>query len=237
MTERGIRLQVILSRAGIGSRRACERLIADGRVTVNGTAVTELGTRIRTTDVVSFDGKAVANEAMVYFAFHKPMNVMSTMAALKGKRSIADFTDRLPYRLFYAGRLDFNSRGLMILTNDGAFAHRITHPSFEVIKEYRVAVKGRVLAETCARAVSGLRVDGISYRFRGCEMLRASDERSELKVLLNEGKRREIRIVCDTLGHHVTDLVRVSIGAVTLGDLPAGSMRPLTALEKASVAG
>ncbi|MEK6793854.1 MAG: pseudouridine synthase [Spirochaetota bacterium] len=233
----GIRLQVILSRAGIGSRRSCEKLIAEGRVTVNGAVVTELGTRIRTTDIVSFDGKAIANEAMVYFAFHKPMNVMSTMAKLRGKRSIADYVDDMPYRIFYAGRLDFNSRGLMILTNDGAFAHRITHPSFEIIKEYRVTVKGLVRAEDFARARKGIIHEGVSYRFRGCEVLTADDERSVLRVLMNEGKRREIRIVCDALGHHVTDLVRVAIGTVVLGKLLPGAMRPLSDAEKASFQG
>ncbi|MBI4977767.1 MAG: rRNA pseudouridine synthase [Spirochaetes bacterium] len=234
--ENKIRLQVVLSRAGVGSRRACEKFIAEGRVAVNGVTVTKLGTCVDAADTVSFNGTDVVNAKKVYYAFHKPLDVMSTMAKLKGKRSIADFVQALP-RVFYAGRLDYNSRGLMILTNDGDFAHHITHPSFEILKRYEVVVQGEVTSDVFTPMITGVTIDGERYRIRDFTVLHAEASHSVVELVLNEGKRREIRILCDNAGFPVTDLIRRSVGPITLGELPEGQFRPLTDDEITTVNG
>jgi 23S rRNA pseudouridine2605 synthase len=226
--ERGERLQKVLAAAGYGSRRACEELVADGRVTVNGD-VAVLGRRVDpAVDRIEVDGlPAPTRPGLVHYLLNKPAGVVSTARDAHGRKTVVDLVPAEP-RVFPVGRLDADSEGLIILTNDGDLAQRLTHPSHGVEKEYLVHVAGGGLR---AGALRRLR-DGIELDDGVTAPARVSQpEPAVLRITIHEGRNRQVRRMCDAVGHPVERLVRVRIGDVRDGRLRPGEWRPLTAAE------
>lgn len=224
-----VRLQKFLAEAGVASRRACEQLIEDGRVFVNGQTVTELGTKVdSSTDRVAVDSKDVAAERKVYILLNKPRGVLCTSRDTHGRKRVLDlFPPSLP-RLYTVGRLDCDSEGLLLLTNDGNFSLRLTHPRYKRPKKYRVKVVGAWRAEATARLLKGVVSEGECLRAEQVAPIQTGGETAELELIIREGKNRQIRRMMAAIGHPVQRLVRVAMGELTLGDLKSGQWRYLT---------
>jgi 23S rRNA pseudouridine2605 synthase len=224
----GIRLQKILAQAGVGSRRVCEELIAAGRVTVNGHPA-RLGDRAHPDhDVIAVDGGPVATrEGLVYRLLNKPAGVVTTASDPQGRPTVIDLIPPEP-RVFPVGRLDAATEGLLLLTNDGALAHRLTHPSFGVEKEYLAQVKGEPSRGALRALRQGVELDdGITapaaVSRRGPNLIR---------ITIHEGRNRQVRRMCEAVGHPVVRLVRTRIGPLRTGDLRPGQHRQLSASER-----
>jgi len=229
----GVRLQKVLAGAGVGSRRACEQLIADGRVTVDGRGVAELGARVDPeTAVVRVDGKRVnLRSGLVYLAMNKPRGVLTTMSDPHGRPTVGDLVRDQPERLFHVGRLDADTEGLLILTNDGEFAHRLAHPSHELVKTYIAEVPGPVDRSLSRRLKAGIELDDGPVSVDDFQVIDYSAGRALVQVSLHVGRNHIVRRLLDAVGHPVDKLVRVAIGPVRLGDQRPGSVRELTAAE------
>ena len=229
----GIRLQKVLAGAGLGSRRACEQLIAEGRVTVDGRGVAELGARVDPeTAVVRVDGKRVnLRSGQVYLALNKPRGVLTAMSDPHGRPTVGDYVTDLPERLFHVGRLDADTEGLLILTNDGEFAHRLAHPSHEVVKTYIAEVPGPVDRSLARRLKAGIELDDGRVSVDDFQLIDYSAGRALVQVSLHVGRNHIVRRLLDAVGHPVDKLVRVAIGPVRLGDQRPGSVRELTSAE------
>ena len=225
-----MRLQVYLAHAGVASRRACEKIIAEGRVSVNGTLVTDMGSKVRTGDAVLLDGKPVHPEARkCYVLLNKPAGFVCTLSDEKGRPIAADLLkETYSERLYNIGRLDMFSSGAILFTNDGDFAAKIEHPSAQIEKEYVIETAQDFPPELLTRFERGIRVDGIFYKCRSA----AAVNRRKLRIVLVEGKNREIRRVLDSFNCTIKRLVRVRIGNLELGTLKAGEFRNLTANER-----
>ncbi len=224
-----VRLQAFLAHCGVASRRACEKIILDGRVSVNGAVVTELGTKVTSKDEVLVDGKKVTlEEKKRYVLLYKPLGYVCSQSDEKGRPCAIDILKQsYKERLYNVGRLDMFSHGAIIFTNDGDFAAKLSHPSAEVEKEYIVESSlplPRYLASDFAK---GVRVDGIFYKAKEAEEINSH----RMRVVLVEGKNREIRRVFDNAGVAIRNLCRVRIGCVELGDLEPGQFRELTQSE------
>jgi 23S rRNA pseudouridine2605 synthase len=221
------RLQRALARAGFGSRRSCEQLIRDGRVTVNGT-VASLGDRVDPArDRVRVDGTTLNLDPGVrYYAFNKPAGVVTTLADPQGRRDLTEFVPDGP-RVVPVGRLDRDSEGLLLLTNDGDLANRLTHPRFGVEKEYLAEVDGLPTARRLARIRDGVELDDGPARALEARTAGASGGRGAVRVVMVEGRKREVRRLLASVGLPVTRLVRVRIGPVRLGRMRPGDVRPL----------
>jgi len=231
---RGVRLQKVLAAAGVASRREAERLIQAGRVAVNGRVITTLGTRIDpVADTVKVDGDAVGRaERAVYYLLHKPKGVLSTAHDPRGRATVVGLLRGVRERVYPVGRLDWNSEGLLILTNDGELAHHLTHPSNHVPKVYRVKIKGVVDPEALEQVRRGLYLDG--RRTLPAPVTRISSQQNTwLEVVLFEGRRNQIRRVFDRLGHPVLKLRRTAIGPIADRALKPGEYRALTPAEVA----
>ena len=234
----GERLQKVLARTGIGSRRVCEELIADGRVTVNG-EVAELGRRVDTErDHVEVDGVPISvREGLVYYLLNKPAGVVTTASDPQGRRTVIELVPAEP-RVFPVGRLDAETEGLLLLTNDGDLTHRLTHPSFGVEKEYLALVEGTPSPGALRRLREGIELDdGVTAPARA-----SLDPPSSLTIVIHEGRNRQVRRMCDAIGHRVQRLVRVRIGPIADRHLRPGEWRELRqdevrALERAVAAG
>jgi 23S rRNA pseudouridine2605 synthase len=226
----GVRLQKVLASAGIASRRACEQLIAEGRVTVDDRGVAELGTRVDPrTAVVRVDGKRVnLRSDQVYLALNKPPGVVTAMSDPHGRPNVGDFVADLPQRLFHVGRLDADTEGLLILTNDGEFAHRLAHPSYEVVKTYIAEVPGPVERSLAKRLKAGIDLEDGPVRVDDFQVIDSSVGRALVQVSLHEGRNHIVRRLLEAVGHPVDKLVRVAIGPVRLGDQRPGSLRELS---------
>ncbi len=221
------RLQKVLARVGFGSRRACEELIADGRVTVNGLPV-ELGARVdATVDAVAVDGVPIGvAPGLVHYLLNKPAGIVTTAHDPQGRPTVVELVPNEP-RVFPVGRLDADSEGLLILTNDGDLAHRLTHPSFGVDKEYLVTVEGTPSRGALRRLRQGVELDdGITAPAKVATLAPHL-----LGITIHEGRNRQIRRMCDAVGHPVTRLVRHRIGPVSDTKLPPGAWRSLTPVE------
>jgi 23S rRNA pseudouridine2605 synthase len=222
---RSIRLQVFLSHAGVASRRACEEIIADGRVSVNGITVTAQGCKVEDGDIVLLDGKPVQTESrLLHLALNKPAGFLCSSSDPQGRPLALDLLPKAGERLYSVGRLDFLSCGLIFFTNDGGFAARLGHPACGLEKEYAVEATGVIPDEVIEAFNAGVTIEGVRYKAKTAE----KTGRKSLRVVLVEGKNREIRRVFSHFHLHPALLRRVRIGPVLLGGLPEGSTRPLT---------
>jgi 23S rRNA pseudouridine2605 synthase len=229
-----MRLQKFFSAAGVCSRRKAEELIQSGRVRVNGRPA-ELGMRVcPETDRVTLDGEAVRlPNGHTYIMLHKPRGVVSTLRDEKGRRTVADLVRGAGVRLYPVGRLDMDSEGLLLLTDDGEAAYRLAHPSHGVEKTYRVWVEGADIDRGVARLQTPLSDGAVRYRPAKARILsRGEGESAVLSVVIGEGKNRQVRKMCELAGLRVTRLVRVSEGELRLGSLPCGKWRRLSARER-----
>jgi 23S rRNA pseudouridine2605 synthase len=229
------RLQKIIARAGIASRRKAEVLISEGAVTVNGQVVRELGSQADPErDHIKVKGKLIRPEPLEYYMLNKPRGVLSTVSDPEGRPVVGDYV-RSSRRLYPAGRLDFNSEGLIILTNDGELARRITQAG-ELEKVYHVKAQDTPEQEKLGRLTKGVVVDGVTMRASRVRQLKPGNN-PWYEVTLVEGKNRQVRRMFERIGHSVLKLRRVAIGKVKLGRLPVGACRPLTAEEVKSLVG
>jgi len=230
----GERLQKVLAAAGVASRRVCEQLIAEGRVTVNGSVVSELGSRVDpAVDLVAVDGQAVQLDVSKrYVMLNKPVGVVSTMADDRGRRDLREFTAEYPERLFNVGRLDTDTSGLLILTNDGDLAQVLAHPSFGVEKTYIATVKGIVYPAALKKLREGFDLDDGPIKADKARLVgEASTDRSIVEITLHSGRNRIVRRMLDAVGHPVLELVRRQFGPLHLGTLASGRARDLGKLE------
>ncbi|MGN6611535.1 MAG: pseudouridine synthase [Angustibacter sp.] len=233
----GVRLQKVLAQAGVGSRRACEALIAAGRVQVDGHVVMEQGVRIDPSrQVVHVDGVRVQlDEEKTYLAFNKPAGVVSTMSDEQGRVSLGDFMSERSERLFHVGRLDSETEGLILLTNDGELAHRLQHPSYGVAKTYLAEIPGPVARDVGKRLRAGIELDDGPARVDSFRLIDSQPGKALVEVILHEGRKHIVRRLLEAVGHPVERLVRVQVGPIHLGDLRPGRWRVLTRAEVGQV--
>jgi 23S rRNA pseudouridine2605 synthase len=226
------RLQKILAHAGIASRRQAEELIRQGRVTVNGRVVTQLGTKVSPAhDDIRVDGQRIqAAPDHVYILLNKPRGYLSTMEDTRGRKALGDLVTA-PARLYPVGRLDVNSEGLVLLTDDGELANLLTHPRYKHEKEYRVLVAGHPADKTLQAWRRGVVLDGKPTAPAQVDVWRSEKDSTLLRIVMHEGRKRQIRSVAKLLGHRVLELKRVRIGPLQLGTLEVGKWRYLTPRE------
>jgi len=224
-----VRLQKILAQAGIASRRASERIIAEGRVTVNGNVVMEMGSKVEPgRDEVAVDGKPVGRKARRYIALNKPPGYICTRSATEDRPQIGDLLPKEWSDLFSVGRLDYNSEGLIFLTNDGDFCLKLSHPRYRISKTYVARVEGRVSAETLKKFTQGVMSAGEKLQAARARLIEANNTASTVELELTEGKNREVRRLFESENLTVQRLLRIRIGPIKLGELPAGKWRTLT---------
>jgi len=229
------RLQNYLSRAGVASRRAAEELIKAGRVAVNGRVVRELGVKIDPDqDAVKVDGRRVRPEPLVTVMLHKPYGYISTTQDPQGRRVVTDLLGEKGPRLYPVGRLDYDATGLLLLTNDGELALRLTHPRYQVPRTYRVSVAGEVSRETLARLAGGVAVAGREVPAE-VQVRKADAEKTVLEITVREGRYHLIKRLLEQVGHPVLKLKRIAYGPLKLGRLPRGAHRLLTPAELAAL--
>ena len=230
-----MRLQKFLARSGVASRRGSEDLMTAGRVTVNGIVATELGTKVDpSVDIVAVDGRVVQvpGTGPVYLALNKPIGYITTMSDPKGRPTVAElvFHDRYP-GLFPVGRLDQDSRGLLLFTTDGELSHRLLHPRWKVVKRYEVTVDGAVAAADIEQLRSGIQLDDGLTAPAEVELVGKPGRTSRLTIRIREGRKRQVRRMCSAVGHPVLDLFRSGFGPIQIGDQEPGSVRHLTEAE------
>jgi 23S rRNA pseudouridine2605 synthase len=227
------RLQKVLARAGISSRRAAEKLIAEGKVLVNGQTVPPGTKVVAGVDRVTLEGRPLdlATPVPVTYALNKPRLVVTTLSDPQGRKTVAAFLSGLEARVFPVGRLDYDAEGLLLLTNDGELAYRLTHPKFGVSRTYLATVAGTVAEATLERLRAGVElIDGIAKTQR-VEVTRRSGEQTELEIVVAEGRNHLIKRLCEAVGHEVVRLRRIEYGGVRLGELAPGQLRPLSKAE------
>ncbi|MBE6776700.1 MAG: rRNA pseudouridine synthase [Ruminococcaceae bacterium] len=232
MKDNKIRLQKHLAECGIASRRKAEELIEMGKVKVNGHVAT-IGTKVDPKrDKITVRGKnVVANTTKMYIMLHKPRGFVTTASDEKGRKCVTDLVKDADVRLFPVGRLDMNSEGLLLMTNDGEFANKLTHPSYHVNKTYRVTVKGETNDEKIIQLKEGIMLDGEKTLPCDCFVAERKPDRTVLIFVIQEGRNRQIRRMCEAVKLEVLRLKRTEIAGVKLGMLPRGSWRPLNEKE------
>ncbi|HWS58814.1 MAG TPA: pseudouridine synthase [Actinotalea sp.] len=233
----GVRLQKVLAGAGLGSRRACEQIIAAGRVRVDGVVVRELGVRVDPTSAVVHvdDLRLQLDTSLVTIALNKPLGVVSTLHDPNGRPCLDQYVKDRPERLFHVGRLDAETEGLLLLTNDGELANRLSHPSHGVPKTYLATLEGRVKPAVGVRLRAGIELDDGPVTVDDYTLIDATGGASMVEVVLHEGRNRVVRRMFDAVGHPVTRLVRTQVGPVRLGDLRPGRTRVLGRTELGSL--
>jgi pseudouridine synthase len=238
MPDEEIRLQKALAQAGVASRRAAEDLITQGRVAVNGRVVAELGTKVVPgRDDITVDGRSVGTrEHLVYLALNKPQGFVSTASDPEGRPTVLELVPD-DVRLYPVGRLDADTEGLLLLTNDGDFAYRVTHPKHVLEKEYEALVEGLPSPRSQAILRDGVELDGQLTAPAEVQFLGHSGNDTWLRITIHEGRKRQVRRMCIAIGHRVLRLRRVRIGTIRLGDLPVGRYRLLKPAEINSVRG
>jgi 23S rRNA pseudouridine2605 synthase len=226
------RLQKVLAASGVASRRVCEDLISAGRVTVDGRRAT-LGDKVEpTTAEIYVDGeRVITDRSRVYLMMNKPKGVVSTMDDEKGRTALADYLPFVGQRIYHVGRLDQDSEGLMLLTNDGDLAHKLMHPSFGVNKTYLVQIPGPVPRGLSREMRTGIELEDGPAKLDSFRVVDSVGRSALVEVVLHEGRKHIVRRMFDAVGHPVTRLVRVAIGPVKLGDLRAGKTRRLNSQE------
>jgi 23S rRNA pseudouridine2605 synthase len=229
-----IRLQKLLAQSGVASRRKCEELMLAGEVEVDGEVVTRLGTKVDPrVAVIRVSGKRLPPVSdHVYLVLNKPRGVVSTMSDPEGRRTLTDVLTEVrgdrPERLFHVGRLDTDTSGLLLLTNDGNFAQRIAHPSYEVDKTYVAEVEGELSKETLQALLDGVTLDDGPVTVSRAKIVAKAKDKSIVELVIHEGRNRIVRRLLDQVGHPVRRLTRTQLGPVTLGPLKSGELRDLT---------
>ena len=226
------RLQKVLAAAGVGSRRACEDLIFRRRVTVNGKVAT-LGDKVDPAKVeIHVDGQRIVTDTkLVYLAMNKPRGVVSSMDDEKGRTELADFLGNFEQRIYHVGRLDADSEGLLLLTNDGNLTHKLTHPSFEIPKTYWAEVEGPLPRNVGRRLLSGVELEDGPARADKFRLVGALGNTAQIEIVLHEGRKHIVRRMLEEVGHPVTRLVRTAVGPIRLGDMRPGGFRHLAMAE------
>jgi pseudouridine synthase len=229
----GVRLQKVLAAAGIGSRRHCEELIGAGRVEVDGETVRRFGARVDPEhQIIRVDGKRIpSREDLVYLAFNKPAGVLTTMSDDRGRPTITDYLGDQAERLFHVGRLDYDTEGLLLLTNDGELANRLAHPRYGVLKTYLAEVPGPVPKDLGRRLMAGVQLDDGLAKADRFRVMEKSGKRVLVEITLHEGRNRIVRRMLAETGHPVQRLVRTDVGPVRLGRTKPGAVRQLTTAE------
>ncbi len=233
----GIRLQKVLAAAGIGSRRACEALIGEGRVSVNDEVVSSQGRRVDPeVDVIRVDTMRINTaRGLVYLAMNKPRGYVTAMSDPEGRPTVGDLVRDRTERLFHVGRLDADTEGLLLLTNDGELAHRLSHPSYEVPKTYLAEVIGPVARDVGRRLREGVELDDGMVRVDSFKLVDSNSNRVLLELVLHEGRKHIVRRALAEVGHPVQRLLRTSVGPVQLGSQKPGKIRNLTRDELAGL--
>ena len=227
-----MRLQKFLANAGVSSRRKAEELIAAGKVKVNGRVVTELGTKVDDAkDTIVVDGKKIESAETVWIALHKPRGYVSTRSDPQGRQTLYDLLPKEFHSLFYVGRLDMDSEGLVLLTNDGDTANRLLHPRYEVARVYEVLIRGELKPDRIDALLEGVEIEDGTARAENVRVLGVVRNEMRLQLTLREGKKREVRRMLWAVGHKVLRLKRLSYGPIQLGRLPEGKWRKLTSEE------
>lgn len=225
------RLQKVMAQAGVASRRASEEIIKSGRVSVNGKIVKELGTKVSKKDIILVDGKPIIKENKVYYVLNKPTGYMTTLSDDLGRRTVMDLFNKedLENRIYPIGRLDYDTSGVLLFTNDGELAYKLTKSAKEVEKSYQVRIKGKLSQGDIIKLMKGIELDGIKTKRARVEVLSVDkiNDSSSIKLTITEGRNRQVRRMCEALGHEVKKLKRLSFAGITLEDLPEGAYRPL----------
>ena len=225
-----VRLQKLLAQSGVASRRKCEELMLAGLVEVDGEVVTRLGTKVdpRTARVRVQGRRLPSITDHVYLVLNKPRGVVSTMSDPQGRPTLTDYVSDRPERLFHVGRLDTDTEGLILLTNDGDFAHRMAHPSYEVDKTYVAEVEGEIYRGTLKKLLEGVTLDDGPVTVSKARIIEAGKDKSIVELVIHEGRNRIVRRLLDHVGHPVRKLTRTAIGPVQLTGLKVGALRELT---------
>ncbi|ARU63142.1 pseudouridine synthase [Tumebacillus avium] len=229
--ERTERLQKVLAQAGVASRRKCEEIITAGQVTVNGVVVTELGTKVDPDhDRIEVNGKGIHSEQKVYIMLNKPIGVVSTASDPQGRKTVVDVVGS-EQRVYPVGRLDLDTSGLLLMTNDGELANGMMHPRHEIDKTYRAWVRGNVSAETAKQLAIGVELEDGPTAPAKIKIVESGKGETLLEITIHEGRNRQVRRMCEAVGHPVKSLHRTQVAFLKLGRLRYGEMRELTAQE------
>ena len=228
-----MRLNKFMATCGVASRRACDEIIESGRVRVNAVVVKKLGTQVDTAkDIVAVDGKLIRmKNDFEYIMLNKPVEYITTVSDPQGRKTVLDLLPKTSKRLFPIGRLDYNTSGLLLLTNDGDLTQKLTHPSFEFGKTYVAVVQGDVNESELIKLRTGVDIGGWTTSNAQASVLRKLNGQSEVELVIHEGKNRQVRRMFDALGMKTKSLKRTSVGKLTLGNLKEGESRPLTEKE------
>lgn len=223
-----LRLNKILAETGLFSRRKADQAIKDGRVAVNGRRVTDLSLKADPlNDLITVDNNPVKTEPKTYILLNKPAGCLSTCTDDRGRKTVVDLVEHISERVFPVGRLDYNTTGLLILTNDGDFAQKISHPSSGALKKYRARVRGKPEGKVLKKMTSGITIEGIKHKFHAVKVEKATGKNTTLAIELYEGKNRHIKKLCAALGHPVSKLSRIAFGPLKLTGLEPGDYRHL----------
>ncbi|MBL0387637.1 rRNA pseudouridine synthase [Tumebacillus sp. ITR2] len=225
------RLQKVLAQAGVASRRKCEEIILAGDVTVNGQVVTELGTKVNPLeDHIEVNGQSISSEKKVYILLNKPRGVVTTASDPQGRQTVIELID-VPERIYPVGRLDLDTAGLLILTNDGALANGLMHPSREINKVYKAWVKGNVKPDAIKALTNGIELeDGMTAPAK-VRLLEKGELESHIELTIHEGRNRQVRRMCEAVGHPVKSLMRTQLAFLKIGRMRYGEYRELTPME------
>ena len=225
------RLQKVMAVCGVASRRKCEELISAKRVKVNGSIVTELGTKVSKKDIIEVDGKLISRQELVYYVMNKPTGYLTTVSDDRGRRTIMDLIDpeTKKTRIFPIGRLDYDTSGVLLLTNDGDLSYRLTRSQKEVAKTYQVRVNGIIDQNAVTRLIKGIMIDGVMTKRAIVDVISfdKKNNSSLISISITEGRNRQVRKMCEAVGFEVKKLKRVSFGGITLEGLGVGEYREL----------
>lgn len=231
MDDNKERLQKVMASSGIASRRKCEEIILQGRVKVNGIVVKELGTRVGKKDIIEVDNKNISKQALVYYVLYKPTGYLTAVSDNLGRRTVMDLIDpeTKKTRIFPVGRLDYDTSGVLLLTNDGDFSYRLTRSQKEIEKVYQVRVNGIINQAAVTRLITGVLIDGKMTKHAKVDIIEfdRKNESTLLEITITEGRNRQVRKMCEAVGYDVKKLKRISFGGVTLDGLGVGEYRQL----------
>ncbi|NLX19930.1 MAG: rRNA pseudouridine synthase [Desulfobulbus sp.] len=226
------RLQKLLAKAGIASRRSAEQLIRDGRIQVNGQVVTNMGCKADPSrDCITFDGRQISSEQKMYILLNKPAGYVTTLSDPQKRPVVTDLVADIPFRLFPVGRLDIDTEGALLMTNDGALTNTILHPRFEIKKTYEALVSGIPSASALKHLSEGIEIDGVRTRPAKIRVLKKTHTQTLIEVVIHEGRKRQVRKMFQAIHHKVLHLKRVAYGKLTLGNLASGKYKTLSAAD------